>query len=419
MQKNSNARLLAKRGKPSKSKTKPKPVIPDPAPMSAYRPVVSESKESEFMDSLLSGMNSAPAPKRNPRKRKSSPDDDLDHDLFNFRDNKSVSSDAPDEFDFPPFGSKLRRGALSSDDEDTYNAPTKRFKNAEGVGIHVTPATVKIENLQVNDPYDFDQEFDPIGDDYIMDDVKKEESPIALSKLRQKPVKAAASKKEEPDEPPSWLTMYATLKAVSDDAVGGGANNLVSTRVQALEDDDTLRMFWIDYLEIDGKIYLVGKVLDKATNKYVSACVTVNNIERNLFVLPRERYLEDGYETDIVPDQMDVYRDFDQARQHYKIGRFGAKWVQRNYAFGEPDVPTTSTAWMKVVYPFSGTCDFTLIYFVNLAAQILQCPVISVAPILLGYLVPIQLPSNSLFSREKLWDLVGSKSRISRSLIKE
>ncbi len=68
----------------------------------------------------------------------------------------------------------------------------------------------------------------------------------------------------------------------------------------------------------------------------------------------RERRLEDDFETDIVPSRDDVLEDFDQARQHYTIGRFGAKWVKRKYAFGEPDVPNEETLWMKVVYPFSG-----------------------------------------------------------------
>ena len=56
-----------------------------------------------------------------------------------------------------------------------------------------------------------------------------------------------------------------------------------------LEEDGSLRIFWLDHLEQDGAIHLVGKVLDRQTGKYVSACVTVNGIKRNLFVKPRAK----------------------------------------------------------------------------------------------------------------------------------
>lgn len=56
-----------------------------------------------------------------------------------------------------------------------------------------------------------------------------------------------------------------------------------------LEEDGSLRIFWLDHMEQDGAIHLVGKVLDRQTGKYVSACVTVNGIQRNLFVKPRAK----------------------------------------------------------------------------------------------------------------------------------
>jgi len=55
--------------------------------------------------------------------------------------------------------------------------------------------------------------------------------------------------------------------------------------------DGTLRMFWIDACEERGVIYLFGKAWNGQTKSYVSCCVVVKNIERNLFVLPRETIL--------------------------------------------------------------------------------------------------------------------------------
>jgi hypothetical protein len=56
------------------------------------------------------------------------------------------------------------------------------------------------------------------------------------------------------------------------------------------EQERTLRMYWLDYLEADnGVVHLVGKVFDRISGKYVSACVTVGGMQRNLFVLPRTK----------------------------------------------------------------------------------------------------------------------------------
>lgn len=86
--------------------------------------------------------------------------------------------------------------------------------------------------------------------------------------------------------------MQASLnvKAETDDTVGGTAMNgsAAPSKVSALEEDGSFRFFWLDYLEVDGKVHFIGKVLDKTSCKWVSCCVTVEGIERNLFVLKRD-----------------------------------------------------------------------------------------------------------------------------------
>jgi DNA polymerase alpha subunit A len=349
------------------AKSKAKPLPPEPAPMSAYRAVKSEVKDGEFLDSLLGEMSAAPVTKQISRKRKSSPV--LRHSSFSsFRDHQGASSDGPDDFPEPTSFGK-RREALSSDDE-AFPTPTKRFKAENGASVKVMQTAAKVGKLQMNDAYDeFEDEYAPIELDMEIDaPIKKEESPVALSKLRSPTngfkSEPAAAKKEEDSAPPSWLSVHATLPVMSNDKVGDGSNNLVSTRVQALEEDGSLRMFWLDYLELDGKVYLVGKILDKAIDQYVSACVTIENLDRNLFVLPRPRRVEDDYETDIEPSQRDVQQDFEEARRSFNIKRCGIKWVKRKYAFEEPDVPKEETMWMKVVYPFSGMDCPKLVLFV-------------------------------------------------------
>ena len=60
-----------------------------------------------------------------------------------------------------------------------------------------------------------------------------------------------------------------------------------------LEKENSINMFWFDATEQNGIIYLFGKVWNPPTKSHLSTCVTVKNIERNLFVLAR-KFKHDG-----------------------------------------------------------------------------------------------------------------------------
>jgi DNA polymerase alpha subunit A len=52
-------------------------------------------------------------------------------------------------------------------------------------------------------------------------------------------------------------------------------------------------MFWWDayeeWFKQPGVVYLFGKVWIESAKTHVSCCVTVKNIERRIFLLPREK----------------------------------------------------------------------------------------------------------------------------------
>ena len=329
--------LLAKKTKGKaatvKFKSKPAPAFARPVvpSISAYRPVVSAEQEEDFMSSLLGDLdNSAtnPLPKKIPRKRKSSPVEDSDQE--------------------PP----------STD--DAFSSPIKRPRVDDDSAVSVT---------DFDTSSDFDMSMDDIDMDAFMDldddldfktSVKKEEGDPVISK---KPLpKLTVPTKNESDAKPSWLSVYDSLVVETEDTLGPLTTSTPSMNPNnddALEADGSMRFFWLDYLELDGKLYFIGKLKDKTSGLWVSCSVTVEGIERNLFVLPRERRVEqddDGniHETDVVPKPEDVHDDFDMIRKQMKIKSCRAKFVKRNYAFGENDVPRGESQWLKVVYGFHG-----------------------------------------------------------------
>ena len=323
----------------SKSKPAPAPARPAVPSISAYRPIVSAEQEEDFMSSLLGTLDNIatnPLPKKISRKRKSSPVEDSDQE--------------------PP----------STD--DAFSSPIKRPRVDDD---NAMPAMEQFANLDVySSSEDFDMSLDDIDMDAFMDldedldfktSVKKEEGDPVISG-KPPPKFTIPTKTEETDTKPSWLSVYDSLVVETEDTLGPlttSTPSINSNNVDALEADGSMRFFWLDYLELDGKIYFIGKLKDKTSGLWVSCCVTVEGIERNLFVLPRERRVEQDdegniYETDVVPKPEDVHDDFDMIRKQMKIKSCRAKFVKRNYAFGEKDVPRGASQWLKVVYGFHG-----------------------------------------------------------------
>ena len=375
-----------------------------------YRPTVSAEDEENMFASIMGELDDAPvaAPAhRNSRKRKPSPGYD------------DRSSSPPRAGRFP---SCLNQGSssglednVSSDglvdeassvpaSDDVVFSPKKKVKINGSFGI--APAIDKMGLQSETDEYDsaFDNSFDDIDMDAFMD-IDEEEVKLAANgnvKKEAREVKLDAKKplrsingigQKESSKNPQWLSVYDSLSVIKEDTLGplNSASAAVNTsNIFALEPDGSLRFFWLDYLEHEGKLYFIGKLKDKVSGSWVSCCVTVENLERNLFVLPRERKIdEDGDETDEVPSQMDVWQDFDQLRRKAGIKRWRAKWVKRKYAFGEADVPKEGS-WLKVPYAFDGKYFLALNFGRQADYDSLQnpnYPIMLRAPISLGYLV--------------------------------
>uniref|UniRef100_A0A8C3S3H0 DNA polymerase n=1 Tax=Chelydra serpentina TaxID=8475 RepID=A0A8C3S3H0_CHESE len=126
--------------------------------------------------------------------------------------------------------------------------------------------------------------------------------------------------------------------------------------VNGEDDDQVFRFYWLDAYEDQysqpGVVFLFGKVWIESAETYVSCCVTVKNIERTIYLLPREMQMDltSGKETENPVTMMNIYQEFnDQIAVKYKIMKFRSKKVEKNYAFEIPDVPAKSD-YLEVRY---------------------------------------------------------------------
>ena len=373
--------VLAKKGKDTsskgkvasskgKAKAKPEPSV-EPS-ISAYRPKVSVEAEADFMSNLLGEIDAQPTPAagtvRSRKRKPSSPLQDTD---------SGRSSPGPIDYDtfragpsYEDRSSDVEELMAPSSDDHMFS-PKKRIRVDSGAA---TPATERLAQLDFNSGSDADvtldeYTYDDIDMDAFMDideDIKKpdtkKESLDTKTKANEFKNIGIRQTKLADKGTPAWLSVYDSLSTTTPDSLEPLASASTSTTVKdtsVLESDGSLRFFWLDYLELDGKIYFTGKLRDKGTGAWHSCCVTVEGLQRNLFALPREKIVEEAedntyIDTDVVPSSEDVYNDFDMIRKQLNIKSWKAKFVKRKYAFGEKKVPRGESQWLKVVYGFNG-----------------------------------------------------------------
>ena len=149
---------------------------------------------------------------------------------------------------------------------------------------------------------------------------------------------------------PSWNDVRDKLNVLS--SPGQDMKTFGKLQAQdAVEEDGSLRLFWIDFTEINGSLCLFGKVKNRKTGAFVSAFVKVDNILRKLYFLPRERRQKHGRDTDEEVDMEDVYQEVDEMMSRLKVGMHKIKPCTRKYAFELPDVPKEGE-YLKLLYPY-------------------------------------------------------------------
>jgi len=275
------------------------------------------------MASLLSNMDSVAtlAPPTRPsaaRKRKSSPvyvEDSFD----------SAPPEADYGFSTYRDGDDYHNGDSSDgagpSSEPYYSSPLKKVKKAklEPQDEEGIPASSDGMDLDLDEDDEFDKTFDEIDfADLQFDSTGKVDSQEEKKPLPVKPAPQPTNQylrpindknpKTEPNElkkleeaNEAWDAIDKDLSANTESAEFDSLGPLASASkdiaasftVDALDQEGNMVFFWLDYLELGGKVHFTGKVFDKGAEEagrapWVSCCVVVDGIDRNLFIKPRQ-----------------------------------------------------------------------------------------------------------------------------------
>ncbi|KAG5482079.1 hypothetical protein LSCM1_05798 [Leishmania martiniquensis] len=152
----------------------------------------------------------------------------------------------------------------------------------------------------------------------------------------------AGYRKEE--TPKQGIEIAANLAPMTE------ATQLVMPVVPYRPEEMTEGLFyWFDAreqpytLSIDpGSLFLFGKMMVEKNGRssYLSCCVRVRNMYRSIFVLPKEG-----------SSQQDVVKEINDICRNQGVEQRRIKFVERYYAFEEPEIPHEKTCWAKLRYP--------------------------------------------------------------------
>jgi DNA polymerase alpha subunit A len=116
------------------------------------------------------------------------------------------------------------------------------------------------------------------------------------------------------------------------------------------------RMYWLDAYEDPfkhpGTVWLFGKIYIESAKAHVSCCLTVRNIQRQIFLVKRDERFDVKKKVSTGDDvgMKDVYDEFNgRIADRYKIHEHKSKVTEKKYAFEHLDVPE-SAQFLEVQY---------------------------------------------------------------------
>jgi DNA polymerase alpha subunit A len=173
--------------------------------------------------------------------------------------------------------------------------PSKRALKPSG-GVSMSLFSEPVKKMKVEEPL-IDIKREVITpeelDEFNYDDIPMEEEPskqdatVKANEIQQ----TTLEDNFDFDEIPSDFGFQQQFTIQSSQLPESESNLLTSEPM----DQDSFRMFWIDaYDKGDGTVFLFGKTKSEKKGTYSSCCLTVRNLQRNVYILPKKEYCKNA-----------------------------------------------------------------------------------------------------------------------------
>lgn len=219
-----------------------------------------------------------------------------------------------------------------------------------------TMETLNIDQITEAEPshfhHDDDMDFSMLDDDenqFGNDESKSTEMKPDEANAKFEHIKAELLKKGNENYAnllSSWEN-ECTNDNDDDDALLGSIDVDEASNTNSVQNKSTLRFWYWDAYEdptkFPGKVFLFGRMPSESNpREFKSVCITVENVERSLHLLPRKYALDPITleETDKEVTISDIYNEFNEYCQH----SFKSKKVEKHFAFHVAGVKVPQTS---------------------------------------------------------------------------
>lgn len=264
---------------------------------------------------------------------------------------KNVTKKKTSAFDFST--AKRKKLAIKSDDnslELSHNkppsSPIKSIKLESDPGVGANKENVEPSSEVKPDDEDVDMSSES-DDEVVMrkprvTGVVKQDTTISTVKPSSSPTRKIEAR-------PSILSSPLKPTLVSDQSY---TEKLDESRIIDINENDSFKMFWLDYCEINNTLLLFGKVLTRE-GKFVSGVAQVTGLYREIYILPRKYRKVDGEDTDEEVGPLDVHEELVPLfLDKFGLDSIKAKPEKMKYAFELPGMPKEAE-YLKVLLPYN------------------------------------------------------------------
>ncbi|XP_058825862.1 DNA polymerase alpha catalytic subunit-like [Topomyia yanbarensis] len=241
-------------------------------------------------------------------------------------------------------------------------APAKQEAPKEATRTPVKPVT-KVEIKAELPPAETD--LSQMNEDFLDDDFDLTGVCAETQPTQRRPMDSVV--KEEPEVVESssekllsgWGNICAT--ELEDEMIAEMDSSVPDASASTEEGSETMRFWfwdaWTDPAKCQGEIYIFGKMATgRKANEFQSVCVHVQNVDRCMYMLAREKEFDirSGTDTEKDVSMLDVYNEFcNDISSRLKVTKYKTKVVTKNFAYtsgmSELQVPSQSE-YLEVRY---------------------------------------------------------------------
>lgn len=187
--------------------------------------------------------------------------------------------------------------------------------------------------------------------------VLKPSAPVSNStvKASEPAITAPAASNHPATKQEGWFSARENVKSQHSEISKDSTSLEESEEIfsSCAEPSGNLLMYWFDAYEgPNGSIFIFGKVKNRNSGQFLSACTNIHGLKRKIYILPRQNVVRDDNITDELVTKESIKNELQTIMSSHGIKNWTMSETTKKYAFEVPGIPNESE-WIEINYPYN------------------------------------------------------------------